>query len=365
MDFQKPNSSYWDEKLAAYLHDPIDKVFDVRKHEERAAKLLEVFGIQKPNDKFWIKADCIAAGFERGQVPSYSPEKSRNGAVDFLSDPILTHPTSNKAKVIIKMDKSVASGADEMCRHLLDFIAKCISEYSDRFRGDPERFSFARFLYTHLVLRFLLAEENVSGIGALWHRLPADSRFPDHSIWQHNALTSALYSCMATASDPSQIGIMIFSITPVQGFIATARKLRDYWTGSILLSWLAFEGIKWVVENLGPDHILYPSLIDQPLVNRYLEKTLRTGKFSSCSNAHDVASLPNKFLFLLPFELASVVGKSISEYLQDTWNELSNLVLEAVLNTVPGQSSYLKELFQRQNSNFWTFDWSVAKLLTR
>jgi CRISPR-associated protein Cmr2 len=55
------------------------------------------------------------------------------------------------------------------------------------------------------------------------------------------------------------IGLMVFSLTPVQGFITTARKLRDYWSGSILLSWLAFEGLRWVMENLGPDHVLYPS----------------------------------------------------------------------------------------------------------
>jgi len=60
--------------------------------------------------------------------------------------------------------------------------------YSDKFENKPDEFKKARFLYTHLVLRFRLAQDNVGGIGALWHRLPADTRFPDHSIWQHNAL---------------------------------------------------------------------------------------------------------------------------------------------------------------------------------
>jgi CRISPR-associated protein. len=258
-EIQKPDTGYWDDKFAAHMHDPIDKVFRIQGHEERGAKQLEVFGLQKPNDEFWKKADSIAAGFERGQVPSYSKNPNSSGAVDFLKNPVITHPTSNKSHLKINLPESVSvKSADDISSKLLESLRKNIgmkaSEggYADKdmFKNAPDKFAMARFLYTHLVFRFRLAEEDVAGIGALWHRLPADSRFPDHSIWQHNALTSALYSCMGMANDANQAGMMIFSITPVQAFISKARKLRDYWTGSVLLSWLAFEGIRWVIENL-------------------------------------------------------------------------------------------------------------------
>lgn len=298
MKFKKPDTAYWNDKFAAYMHDPIDKVFQIQGHEERGAKQLESFGLHKPNDEFWKKADSIAAGFERGQVPTYSKNTNLNGAVDFLEKPVITHPTSNKSQLNINFAENFsAKDAKDISSELLEFLQKDIGikagegSYSDNFKDDPDRFSMARFLYTHLVLRFRLAEKDVAGVGALWHRLPADSRFPDHSIWQHNALTSALYSCMDMANDVNQIGMMIFSITPVQAFIAKARKLRDYWTGSVLLSWLALEGIRWVIENLGPDHILYPSLIDQPLVNEYLKQKWETGDFSSFNKAKGIASL--------------------------------------------------------------------------
>ena len=64
MKFKKPDTSYWDNKFAVYLHDPFDKVFQVKGHGERAASLLEIFGLQSPNEEFWKKADSIAAGFE-------------------------------------------------------------------------------------------------------------------------------------------------------------------------------------------------------------------------------------------------------------------------------------------------------------
>ena len=372
MKFKKPDTSYWDDKFAAYMHDPIDKVFRVQGHEERGAKQLETFGLQKPNDEFWKKADSIAAGFERGQVPTYSKNDNLNGAVDFLKNPVITHPISSRSHLKIDLPESISvERADDISEELLELLRKNIGMkadeggYADKFKNDPDKFAMARFLYTHLVLRFKLADKNVAGIGALWHRLPADSRFPDHSIWQHNALTSALYSCMDMANDVGQIGMMIFSITPVQAFIAKARKLRDYWTGSVLLSWLAFEGIRWVIENLGPDHILYPSLIDQPLVNEYLKQEWETGDFSSFNKAKGIASFPNKFLFLLPLTMVESIGNDISEHINKKWLELSEMVEKQISSIIPEENTHLKELFKRQNSNYWDLQWSAVKLLDK
>ena len=374
MNFKKPDTAYWDNKFAAYMHDPIDKVFDIKMHEEGSAKQLEAFGLQKPNDEFWKKADSIAAGFERGQVPTYNKDTNLNGAVNFLKNPVITHPTSNKSQLNINFTENFSTkGANDISAELLKFLQKDIGikagegGYSDKdmFKNAPDKFSMARFLYTHLVLRFRLAEKDVGGIGALWHRLPADSRFPDHSIWQHNALTSALYSCMDMANDVNQIGMMIFSITPVQAFIAKARKLRDYWTGSVLLSWLAFEGIRWVIKNLGPDHILYPSLIDQPLVNEYLKQEWETGDFSLFNNAKGIASFPNKFLFLVPLTQAEVIGDDIFEHINKKWLELSEIVEKQISSIIPGENTHLKELFKRQNSNYWDLQWSAVKLLSK
>lgn len=372
MKFKKLDTSYWDNKFAAYMHDPIDKVFQIQGHEERGAKQLEAFGLQKPNDEFWKKADSIAAGFERGQVPTYSKNPNLNGAVDFLKKPIITHPTSNKYQLNINFAEDFsAKDAKDISAELLKFLQEDIGTqagaggYSDNFQDDPDRFSIARFLYTHLVLRFRLAEKNVAGVGALWHRLPADSRFPDHSIWQHNALTSALYSCMDMANDVNQIGMMIFSITPVQAFIAKARKLRDYWTGSVLLSWLAFEGIRWVIENLGPDHILYPSLIDQRLINEYLKQKWKTDDFSSYNKAKGIASFPNKFLFLVPLTQVEAIGDDLSEHINNEWLQLSRMVENQISSLVSGENTHIKELFEKQNSNYWDLQWSAVKLLDK
>ncbi|MFO7885084.1 MAG: type III-B CRISPR-associated protein Cas10/Cmr2 [Desulfobacteraceae bacterium] len=370
---------YWNNKLSAYLHDPFDKVFKIQGHESRAAKLLEALGLQQPNEKFWKKADAMASGFERGQVPSYSKDENQNGAVDFLKDPILTHPVSDKKIRIdlpdiykkMSQDEAVSKISEDLVKLLASKIGRRPGDggYSDLFKGDPEKFAENRFFYIHLCLRFVLAEENTASLGALWHRLPADSRFPDHSIWQHNALTSALYTCMDLAGNVKGAGMAVFSITPVQDYISNARKLRDFWTGSIILSWLAFEGIKWVCENLGPDHILYPSLIDQPLINEYLDIEKHISGISSMNNIRDIASFPNKFLFLLPFEKSEEITEKIKTHIKNQWVSLCSMCEDLVVKNTPRikeeEKAHIHDMFERQCHDYFDFSWAASRLLTK
>ncbi|MFH1514327.1 MAG: type III-B CRISPR-associated protein Cas10/Cmr2, partial [bacterium] len=376
MTFTKPDSPYWERKFIAYMHDPLDKIFQIPGHGERAALFLDKYGLQKPNDDFWKKADVIAAGFERGQVPSYSADSNKNGAVDFLKNPVISHPTSEKDQLRISMSAAEGETAKQINEKLLEFIEKEIGMkagqggYSDEFKGEEEQFAVARFLFTHLVLRFELAENNVGGLGGFWHRVPADSRFPDHSIWQHNALCSALCSCIELAGNDSEIGMMVFSITPVQQFIAKARKLRDYWTSSVLLSWLAFEGMRWVIENLGPDHILYPSLIDQPLINEYMKKKWKVPKDGFLNPPGDIASFPNKFLFLVPMNKVENIAGEIKTHIRAAWTELYEKIgffCTSMMGSFlsDNEKDFIKEMFDRQNSRFWDLQWAASYLAAK
>ena len=37
MTFTKPDTAYWDRKIMEYMHDPLDKIFQIKGHEGRAA----------------------------------------------------------------------------------------------------------------------------------------------------------------------------------------------------------------------------------------------------------------------------------------------------------------------------------------
>ncbi len=376
MKFLKPNESYWNNKMIAYFHDPIDKVFDIQGHEKRGEETLKCFGLQKPNNEFWKTADGIASGFERGQVPSYvskdnKEDSTRSGMIDFKISPTITHPTT-EGSANIQFDLSKVNKEyifKEVIKSLTTQIGAtpetCGFSNKDQFKNNPEAFAYSRFLYSHLALRFKLAENNVAGLGALWHRLPADTRFPDHTIWQHNGLVSALSSCIELG-DKENIAMMVVSITPVQGFIAKARKLRDYWTGSVILSWLAFEGIRWVIENLGCDHILYPSLIDQPLVNEYL-KTQGINEVNFLNKESEIASFPNKFLFLMPYNRSDDIAGEIKNAIIEKWGHLKDSMIKEYFDKdiSDEEKKMIGALFQKQFNNYWDITWASVKLLDK
>ena len=41
--------------------------------------------------------------------------------------------------------------------------------------------------------------------------------------------------------------VLHFTLGPVQSFVAEARRLRDFWAGSFLLSWLSGQAMRAVI----------------------------------------------------------------------------------------------------------------------
>ncbi len=371
---------YWENKVIAYLHDSPDKIFWIPGHEERAGKLLDALGLQKPNSESYKIADAVASGFERGYLPSHSKNANKNGAISLLECPFLTHPISKMQPLRLSFPEGVPHSNDETASKdaaekvsagLIEFMKKALENEPGLKHGE-ESYAKRLFFFIHLVLRFKLSSENICGLGAFWHRIPADTRIPDHSIWQHNALTAALSSSADLSKGLEDVALMTYTITPVQSYINCARRLRDYWTGSVILSWLAFEGLACVMENLGPDHILYPSLIDQPLVRRYLEKKYQFfGAGSSpypYSAAETIASFPNKFVCLIPFEHAEKIASELKKHIDSQWKALSqntSSYLSKIMNEKLDKESieFLTKQFEKQTEGFWNHDWAAVRLL--
>ena len=143
MSWKKPDTSYWNNKFAAWWHDPIDKVFEIQKHEARAAAYMQVFGLDRPNEEFWKVADAISAGFERGQVPTYSSAENKNGAVDFTAFPIITHPTSETSHLKIS---GLSPEPDKIHTEAIEYLKKLIGmeaggkDFAGRFKEEEIEF---------------------------------------------------------------------------------------------------------------------------------------------------------------------------------------------------------------------------------
>ena len=93
--------------------------------------------------------------------------------------------------------------------------------------------------------------------------------------------------------------LFLFSIGPVQSFIAQARKTQDLYAGSKILSELAKSGL----IAAQPKEIIFPSKIENP-------------------------SLPNRFLCIIETPDARDFGKNIVEKaVRAKWNEIAKYVL--------------------------------------
>ena len=240
----------WEDVLLAYLHDPFDKALAVQGHETRAARYASAaLGrdvSRKGLHRLAASADVVAAIAER--VPS--PIAGGNGerAVGPEDGLRILHPASGAHAALsltsLDPDKAVA---------VIEEIVRGLS-------GPRERF---------LAIWRLLPDAVAAEFGDDAARLPADTRIPDHALFQHTDVTTGLYAAGAPDGDAA---FLSFTLGPVQPFIEAARSVRDLWSGSALLSWLAFQAMKPILEQPGPTAFVFPAMRDAPLMDLWLSR---------------------------------------------------------------------------------------------
>ncbi|MGV3771286.1 MAG: type III-B CRISPR-associated protein Cas10/Cmr2 [Verrucomicrobiales bacterium] len=301
--------NYWKRKIAAYLHDSPEKVVNILDHEHRARALSRTEEYN-PEAKGRKEADWAASAADR--LPWPLPAYCRS---DFnASFHALKHPLGGSS---ISFDNQFHS-SDE---------ALTISHANkpEIGNGDP-RSSFIS------IWKFW--QNWASAADERFAFLPAETRLPDHTIWNHLSVTSALQGCFggsirewieATASGnvPPPLldrpAFLLFSIGPVQDFIAAARNTRDLWSGSYLLSYFAGSALSRIALDFGPDHVVFPTLAGQPIIDLLLKKELwdqvktaagddlwKAFGYDTTSGKERLLtpSLPNRFMALLPSQMS-------------------------------------------------------------
>ena len=356
------NTYYWQNKIAAYLNESVVKVFDIAKRDDYSKLIQGSFGaITSTADTAKIQqAQYIASGLTRAALPfDDSPMKEI-----CLKHPLVKNASINFSIENINVENLVSEIKNKLETELSYFI-KDLSE-EEKYRWI---FNYLFFAYNKM-----LRKENLGGLGALWDILPADTRMPDHPMWHHFGMTSAIYSSLERNGDDSKenLSLVVYSITPVQDFIGKARKLRDYWTGSVLLSYLAFTGITAVMEELGPDHILYPSLQNQALVEQWLEK--KNASFKDFLKEKDenlqklnkssqsIASFPNKFVFICNHKDIEETCKLIEERIDSEWKSTAGIVKNYLLKFANKDS--FSKIWDDTVDKFWKYSWAATNFAT-
>src|SRR5579885_527323 len=140
-------------------------------------------------------------------------------------------------------------------------------------------------------------------------------------------------------SDEKQY-MLLFSLGPVQSFIAQARKTRDLMLGSFLLSMLMEAAMKGL-----DDKLVYPA-----------DPTIK----------NDVSDLPNKFVALFDNykDARNVAGES-EKRIKELWDAIREDVWEETIKkaTTPGNEKVTKDIWDQQSDpgRFFEVFWVIAE----
>lgn len=345
----------WQRKLLAFLHDPPHKALDIPGHEAARDTFIRQAGFPDAGaihetDKV---ADWVGAAADRTLWMSPSLRSEFGGP----EHPFL-HPLGGSSMAVAKPPTP----------EVLAEKLQAIQHYAQNLDGIPteDRDRVNYFLHW----RRWPVDAAKSDSRCLYQ--PADTRIPDHTIWHHNSIVSALQGCVDEAGE-LRPAFLLFQMGPVQEFIAQARSTRDRWSGSYLLSWMVAHAIKAVTDSVGPDAVIFPFLRAQPLFDllhrdEIYARVPYRGRDGGQETLWDrmlpheremlIPNLPNRFLAVVPAGQAADLGAAAERAV----NEELQRVGEAVWSWMEkrtGAKPEWKPRFDRQIAAFPQFAWQV------
>lgn len=146
--------------------------------------------------------------------------------------------------------------------------------------------------------------------------------------------------------------ILHFTLGPVQGFVAQARRTRDLWSGSFLLSYLAGCAMKALIDADG--RVVFPAVQNE---NNELADNLLKAIMGKPGGNPRIGSLPNRFKAEVPdgFE-----GKACERAVQDAWEKIAGVVWERYVEPVAHSGNDTEEIWDRQVRGFWEMSWVIG-----
>lgn len=340
-------------KTAALLHDPPNKAWLIVKgkaHEEEAHKLSEILlkntvlenALTKLASNEVRNADRLAAGVERWLLSMLGGEKE---GIFYCKKVVLKNCFDPRLFIELRDEPR---NVEEFFKYLHKLIA----------RVDDQKIAW------HLLYSFyemLWAEQKFpSG--------PADTRIPTHSIFDHCYTTAALTNWYLRSTEPKGI-LVVIDIAGVQSFISEARKLKDFWSASYIVSSLMWSILWPFIEKIGPDILIKPTCRDNPFYYHSLFSMLRNrgvefdfismGKLCKKFIGYDpqeeiyppFAIIPEKATLILPdFDILSeLFGKTFNneedlrKFIESCYRENWKQIYEIIIENIRSDESF-KEL---------------------
>jgi len=146
-----------------------------------------------------------------------------------------------------------------------------------------------------------------------------------------------------------------FSLGPVQGFISQARRTRDLWSGSYILSYLSARAMKGIIGCRGK--IIVPKVWEDDGKRDLLLAWVmgeRTGE------SPRIGTIPNRFQAWA--ENPKEAAKAAEVQIREGWKGIESAVWEEYVSGVAANYQDTKDIWDRQVKDFWEIYWTVGNL---
>lgn len=357
----------WKDKLDALFHDPPEKVLDLAWHKKRAEAYEK--GIPMEDAEFARDCDHTAAAADRLPWPRWQfLESAFDGQDNHFKHPL------GRATFTIPPYTSA-----DIAHYIASKSRPVLTQ------GDAR----AQFMALWRLWRWWASDQKDSRLAFL----PADTRLPDHTIWIHNSIVSALQACVAGKGPNAECrpAFLLFQIGPVQEYIAQARRTLDLWSGSYLISYLVGCGLRHIALNLGPDNVLFPNLCGQPIFDLLLKDEIWTKArvqlessksdqtlwdafgYEKTSDGREndygrrrllTPSLPNRFLAVVPADQATKIARQVEDVIRKAHEDIAGAVWDWAnknLSSAGVWTDQNRHRFDEQIKRFLEISWQVLR----
>ena len=141
-----------------------------------------------------------------------------------------------------------------------------------------------------------------------------------------------------------------FTLGPVQGFVAQARRTRDFWAGSFILSWLSSVAIACIEKQGGTVQFPVPDAA-------YLRHLY--GEAGAQDAYPQQGSIPNRFKATTAQVPAGFHPEWVTQAVQAAWQALADSVWAHDLADLAGETTHT--IWERQTRNFWEMSWVLSE----
>lgn len=146
-----------------------------------------------------------------------------------------------------------------------------------------------------------------------------------------------------------------FTLGPVQSFVAQARRTRDFWVGSFLLSYLTAHSMMPIIKNDG--EILFPKIKDNQETTDPLLKYIESCEDNKKIPCPTIGSIPNRFLAEVPDNFD---GKQCIDAVNEAWAKIAGEIWKKYVISAADHGHNTERIWKRQVNNFWEMSWVIG-----